>query len=60
MENIFAMQDGCFFGQVGIGNNLVHFLGEYKMDEQPLITIIILLLTFGLSGYLFYKDKEGE
>lgn len=47
---------GEVFGQVGIGHNIIHFFGQWTIDEQPLITIAILLLTFGLSSYLVYKD----
>ena len=51
---------GNFEGQIGIGRNIIHFLGQWTMDEQPLITLVILLLTFLLSFYLVYKDKDGE
>ena len=59
--NGFPVIAGNLNAQLGLSDsNFVQFVGQFRMDEQPLITITILVLTFGLAGFLAYKDTGGE
>ena len=50
---------GTFFGNIGLSkNSFIQFCGQYTLDEQPLITLVILVLTFALAAFLIYKDKK--
>ena len=52
---------GTINAQLGLSdNNFIRFIGQLKMDEQPIITIVILILTFGFAGFLANKDQQGE
>ena len=49
---------GNITGQLGNPeNSFIRFMGQYRMDEQPWVTIVILVLTFVFSTFLVHKDK---
>ena len=39
-------------------NQLLEFFFRLNIDEEPWLNALLLILTFGLAGYLFYRDSQ--